>query len=456
MIEKCNGVVKTEWAQGEPITAWGGLAMIEAMACRMRLWSEASKFMPARTKTGAGYDSTTVLAAMIHGLLSGARGTYAAEPLREDEALKRLLGLEAGVPEEATVWRALGQWAEQDGASKLGRLQRRLCRRSIKCTSTPTMRVEGFTPLFIDGTWLEVGRNSRFEGAKSFDGATKLMLSTLWVGPYLAAQRFVAEGEAEMTTSLDLIDPVWRDLVKPLGIGSSALILADALYGNGTALKKFEGLKGARYVVGAGGLKGMERVAAEQPESQWRDTGANAKRGWSGSALCVHTFQAADWDRPRRAVTRRWRIENEFVDRYASVLTNLDPKDARVARIMSREGISFGAAIWRLYDRKQAMENQFKDALNDLGLHHPPCAELARNEVFYAVAALSLNLAVGVRRIGFDGAERDMRLWRLRRDMFAIPARAVRHARWVTAILYSTSNRLRSSFTAAMDRLAAC
>ena len=46
--------------------------------------------MPSRTRTGAGYDSTAVAASMIHGLLSGSRGTYAAEPLREDVALRRV------------------------------------------------------------------------------------------------------------------------------------------------------------------------------------------------------------------------------------------------------------------------------------------------------------------------------------------------------------------------------
>lgn len=66
-------------------------------------------------------DSTTVLASMIHGLLSGARGTYAAEPLREDEPLKGLVGLEAGMPEEATVWRAR---CAMPGASKPFCIQR--------------------------------------------------------------------------------------------------------------------------------------------------------------------------------------------------------------------------------------------------------------------------------------------------------------------------------------------
>jgi len=360
------------------------------------------------------------------------------------------------VPEEATVWRALGQWAANDGAVALGRLQRRQCRRLIDKTPVRAMRAHGFTPVFIDGTWLEVGRDSKFEGAKVFDGAAKLMLSTTWVGPYLAGQRFARPGEGELTASLDLIEPVWREVVKPAKLDASVLFLADSLYGNDTALKKFESCRGARYVVGANALADVERVAAEQPEVQWKETGRDARRGWAASALCVHRFGARDWERPRTAVTRRWRLEGEMFFRHASVLTNLEPTDARVVTMMREQNLGFAEAVWRLYDRKQAMENQFKDALIDLGLHHPPCAELARNEVFYAVASLALNLTVGARRIGLAGAEGRMRLWRLRRVLLAIPATVTHHAREVKACLYSTSNRLREIFTAAMSRLGSC
>jgi hypothetical protein len=456
MIEKRDRVVKTQWAEDEAITAWGGLALVESLAHRTGLWSQARRRLPRRTRTEAGYDSTTVLASMIHGLLSGSRGTYAAEPLRQDEALRRLVGLEAGAPEEATVWRALGQWAERDGATALGDLQRRLCRRLIAQTPMAAMRVEGFTPLFLDGTWLEVGRDSQFEGAKFFDGAAKLMLSTLWVGPYLAAQSFAVEGQGEMTASLGLIDAVWRQVVAPAKLKASALFLIDALYGNQTALADIEARKEARYVAGAGGLAGVETTAAEQPETQWRRAAHADPKAWPESAWCVHGFMAADWPAPRTVVTHRWRPEGEMFFHYASVLTNLTPDDPRLIEMMRRCKIGFAEAVGRLYDRKGAMENQFKDALIDLGLHHPPCRELARNEVFYAVAALALDLAVGVRRIAMRGAEGAMRLWRLRREFFAVPARVARHARQMQARLYSTSNRLRSSFESAMARLACC
>ncbi|NQU44386.1 hypothetical protein HQ520_13940 [bacterium] len=42
----------------------------------------------------------------VAGLLSGARGTFATEKVRDDEALLDLLDLK-GAPEEATFWRYL-------------------------------------------------------------------------------------------------------------------------------------------------------------------------------------------------------------------------------------------------------------------------------------------------------------------------------------------------------------
>jgi len=144
MIVKKDRVAKARWADEKAITAWGGLALAERLAHRTRLWSDCRRLIPARTRTGAGYDSTTVASAMIHGLLSGSRGTYAAEPLRDDEGLRRLVGLEQGVPEEATVWRALGQWAGGRGARAFGRLQRSQCRRLIQSTPMTAMRDRGF------------------------------------------------------------------------------------------------------------------------------------------------------------------------------------------------------------------------------------------------------------------------------------------------------------------------
>ena len=64
MIEKKDRVVKARWADEKAITAWGGLALAERLAHRTRLWRDCRRLLPARTRTGAGYDSTAVAAAI--------------------------------------------------------------------------------------------------------------------------------------------------------------------------------------------------------------------------------------------------------------------------------------------------------------------------------------------------------------------------------------------------------
>ena len=135
---------------------------------------------------------------------------------------------------------------------------------------------------------------------------------------------------------------------------------------------------------------------------------------------------------------------------FAGLITDLRPEEPRVAAKMARETIAFAEAVWRLYTRKQAMENQWKDLLSDLGLHHPPSGSVAANAVFVAIAGLAFNLAVGVRRLALDGPARTMRLWRLRREVFELPARVMRHARSVIVRLLDAREALRAQLRAAM------
>jgi hypothetical protein len=116
--------------------------------------------------------------------------------------------------------------------------------------------------------------------------------------------------------------------------------------------------------------------------------------------------------------------------------------------------VPFAEVIWRLYTRKQAMENAWKDLLIDLGLHHPPSGSVAANAVFLAIAGLAYNLSVGVRRLLLTGPARTMRLWRLRREVFELPARVMRHARQVTVRLLDARAHLREQLQAAMLALA--
>jgi hypothetical protein len=230
-------------------------------------------------------------------------------------------------------------------------------------------------------------------------------------------------------------------------------MLMDSLYGNQSTLSLLE-REGheVRYVVGANGLRRVADTLADMPDSQWRRVAP--VRGWKRTEVCSFWLQCEDWPVKRRCVGRRsWR-EGDMLPHYFGILTSLERDDERVRRLMTRDSICFEQALWRLYDGKQARENLWKDPLIDLGLHHPPCARLSANEVFYAVAALAANLATGVRRLALEGPQRSMRLWRFRRELIDVAATVMRHARQVVVKLVDARGVFRAQLHAAMLRVA--
>jgi hypothetical protein len=455
--------IKLEFAD-EPVTSFGGLVLAEKAAARLGLWSTLAGLLPARR---GEYDWPTAVKAMIMGLLSGARGTFATQALRQDEALLGLLSL-SGAPEEATAWRMLGPLGELDPKHSLDRVQAICARRTLEKMSRPELLLEGFAPVFADGTLLE-GSPKR-EGTKYLrEKGRGLLWSTVFVGPVLAAQRLAGEGEGEQSCVRALLAEVDQSVLGPLKLRARALVLADSLHGDGPTLTQLEGSR-LHYVVGARKLAATETTLMELAEVAWEDTGARRRLGWSASGVCACWLQCEGWARKRLLVGRRWKPEGEMLWRYAGVLTDLRQKD--VAAMMSR-GLSFARAIWRLYDAKAGMETLYEDGLSDLGLHHPPCRELARNKGFYAVAALAWTLAAATdvlggagedraRLVRRDGGERARatpkrrRLWRLRRELFTLPGRVVRHARELTVRLLGLAGSTRQIFERYWGNLCRC
>jgi len=455
--------IKLEFAD-EPVTSFGGLVLAEKAAARLGLWSTLAGLLPKRR---GDYDWLTAIKSMIMGLLSGAQGTWATQALRQDETLLNMLSL-PGAPEEATAWRMLKPLGELDPQHSLDRVLAILARRTLEKMSRPALLLEGYVPVFPDGSLLE-GSPAR-EGTKYIrEKGSGLMLSTVFVGPVLAAQRLAGVGEGEHGCIQALLAEVDRAVLRPLKLHAQALVLADSLHGDDSTLSQLEGAH-LHYVVGANKLALTETTLLEQPETVWENTGARRKLGWAASGACVCWLQCKDWAHKRLLVGRRWRPEGELLWHYAGVLTDLRERD--VAAMMGR-GLSFVRAIWRLYDAKAGMETLYQNGLSDLGLHHPPCRALVRNKGFYGVAALAWTLGTAVDVLGGadagrgslarqDGGERArptpkwMRLWRLRRELFALPGHVARHARELKVRLLGVAVSTRQLFERYWGNLSLC
>ncbi len=460
---KTPHTIKIEF-QSEHVTSFGGLVLAERLAGQLRLWNTIAGELPVRR---GRYDWLTILKSTIMGLLSGAQGTFAAEPLRQDEALRSMLSL-SGAPEEVTLWRALEALGELQADDTLAKVQAIAARRALDKVNHRDLLLEGFVPVFADGTLLEGSREREATKYISEKGSG-LMWSTVFIGPILAAQRLAGDGQGEQSCVRTMLHEVDRRVLRPLKLHGRALVLMDSLHGDDPTLDQLDDQR-LHYVVGANKLAATAATLADQPESQWEDTGAREKLGWSASGACVCWLQCEKWPRKRLLVGRRFMRQGEMIWNYAGVMTDLSDKDVRP---MLARGLSFARAIWRLYDAKAGMETLFSDGLSDLGLHHPPCREHARNAGFYGAAALAWTLASAVDAVGGaderrgstarqDGGERArptpkrMRLWRVRRSLFALPARIVRHAREMKVQLLGVGERTRKLFEQYWGNLCRC
>jgi hypothetical protein len=446
-------------------TSWGGASLAERLGLRLGLWRRLDQSLPERN---GRYDWLTVIKSGVYGLLTGARGTYAAEAVRGDDSLQRLVSV-SGAPEEATFWRCLAGLGSVRLGESLAQAQFDWTRRILERARRSDLLYEGFFPLFGDGTILEGSR--RREGTKfPKDKKPGLLWTTLFAGPLVACQELAPKGRGEQSALRSMFAETMEKVVEPLGFAGRALALLDSLHGDGPTLKELERLD-LLYVVGANKLAQSAAILATHPEEVWQSTGPRKSLGWSDSAVCTAWIQCQGWETKRLLVGRRWVRQGEFIHNYSGVLTNLSEAD--VGAIMRKRGKSFAEVIWALYDHKSGCETYYKDLLEDLGLHHPPCQEHRRNAGFYALGALAHTLGRGVDLIGGrcaeraqharkDGAPRKrpkprrMRLWRLRRELFALPARILRRARTATVQLLGLSDAVREKFDIYWSNICRC
>jgi len=460
---KTPHTIKLEFAD-EPVTSFGGLVLAERAAARLGLWRTLENILPLRQ---GQFSWLSGIKAMVMGLLSGAQGTYATQALRQDESLLGMLSLRAA-PEEVTAWRMLKPLGELPKKDSLDRVQAIVARRTLEKMARQGLLLEGFVPLFPDGSLLE--GSPRREGTKYIrEKGSGLMWSAVFVGPVLCAQRLAGEGQGEQSCVRALIEQVDRAILKPLKLHAQTLVLADSLHGDEPTLAQLEAAH-LHYLIGANKLAKTAQTLAGLPEAAWEETGARSKLGWSASGACVCWLQCEDWPAKRLLVGRRFMREGEMIWNYAGALTDLREQD--VAPMLAR-GLSFARAMWRLYDAKAGMETQFKDGLSDLGLHHPPCRKHVRNAGFYAVGALAWLLGVAVDVLGGAGGNRGgttrmdggararrtpkrMRLWRLRRELFTLPGRVARHARELKVQLLGVGAGTRQLFERYWGNLSLC
>jgi hypothetical protein len=412
-------------------SAHAGQLAVLALLNEFGLWRRVRQAVALdwRLQKGKGFDPEVLVAQLVWCFTSGGVSLADAGRLNQDMALKALIGVEAFADETT-----LGEWLREVGPAGWQAV-RQINREFVVWTLARAEpgrylhagRLEGF----FDDTQIEVS-GKKFEGAKiNYEGNLALSWQTLWAGPLLADGILGATSETKESprseeAGKDVSNGLPEMLEANAGLweGRRGYLYADSASSAGKYLELIEGSFEAWSVSYNKWTGPLEKKAAEWPEWAWS---AEEKTQWNDGTEHVaqyasFTYQPGGCERPKHfAVVRHKAVSGELFWRYAFVVgaAGSDPR-----------------LRFEHHRLKGDKERAFSELLRDLDLHHPPCADLDANRLFYGLAGLAYNVLQALKLIHLPESEQPKRVGTLIRHLLMLPVEIKRHARRLKACLF--------------------
>lgn len=407
-----------QFKSSEKATVHGGqlaiVAVMERFGLKRRV--RAHKVLDPRTDKHKGYDPEVYVAGIIFAMTSGGCTLSEVENLNKDEALKAFLGIKK-FPDESSI----GEWLRHvgnEGSEAVRSIVRDFVEWSLSQADPGRYRQNGQVESFFDDTQIEVsGKN--FEGAKiNYEGELALGWQTLWVGPFLVDGVLGCEGDvsSQLPCLLKGNRHLWKkeDAYLYADSGSSAGVYLDAIS---------EGF-GQWSVSYNKWTEPLERQAEKFAEGYW--SGVVERRGRKGELLQEQyawlMHQPDGRKEPVQYAVARYRGEGDLFWRYSFIASHRQDGSAQ--------------AVFERHRLKGDFERRFSEVLSDLDLHHPPCANLGANRVYYALATLAYNILQALKLIWMPVDQQSYRVRTLIHRLLLIPVEIKRHARQIAACFY--------------------
>lgn len=418
-ITKRDRPIHIEFVSNKSASPLGGLPAIEALAQEFGLWKKikAVPGLDPRSRKGRGYGPDLILSQLIYSFCTGGDSLADAEKLKSDPLAKRL----AGVPTFADET-TLGEWLRAqspESVEAIARITREFILWVMQRAAPGRWLHAGQREVFFDDTELEVSGKT-FEGARvNYEGKRALSWQVMWVGPFLAAQSLGGHSEPsnQLLGLLESARPLWQD--------AATYFYADSA---SSAVKYLEPINAEGWQWSVSYNKwttALERQAQSWPEEQWTDA---TVLEWKNGEKLLEQYtwikhQPESAAQPILFAVVRSKAEKELFWRYAFVAC----EDGRRGS---------PKAVFERHHLKGHKEQLFSEVLTGLDLHHPPCAELIANQMYYAVAALAYNLLVALKLLHLPEERQQCRVKTLLREIMILPGRFVTHARRLVARIY--------------------
>jgi len=393
-------------------TAHGGQLLIDALCRRFDLWKriEDEPVLEVRKRTGAGFSPVAMVAQLLFSFTSGGACLADAERLGKDRVLMDLLGLDKGA-DQTTI----GEWLRAQNKQRvlaMHRINAAFVDWASQQAKPGRWLHGGQVEVFFDDTQLEV-QGHCFEGARiNYEGNRALGWQDLWYGPWLLDGILDGAGDVSehLPVLLDEHQHRWQD--------RDNYFYADSGSSAGKYLNRLEqaGLRRWSITYNKWTDK-LDRLAAELPDSQW-SAPPGPDQPQEQYAWVKH--QPGECNQVQKFATVRWKQEGDLMWRYAYRVCQAADQDTP-QRVFERHRL------------KGAKEQGFSEVLSTLDLHHPPCAELIANQMFYAIGMLAYNLLVTLKILDLPDDAQSWRIQSLMRYLLTVPVTVSTHARYESA-----------------------
>lgn len=400
-------------------TSYGGQLAIAGVVERYGLWKKIKKerALDPRRHRHKGYDPDIYVAAILFTLTSGGCSLDDVEQLNEDEALKAMLGIKK-FPDPSSV----GEWLRnvgEDGWNAIRKIGRDFVAWSLAKASADRYEHNGRVECFFDDTQLEVGGPS-FEGAKiNYENKLALGWQTYWVGPFLVDGILGADGDVSSQL------PELLEVNKGLWVNENSHFYADSASSAGSYLKVIAEHFGS-WTVSYNKWPGpLEKRAAEFPAGYWsKPIRVRGRKGEEADEQFAWLrYQPEGCESPVQFAVAKRRYDTEMFCRFGFIACS--------------DTFPSAQAAFEQHHLKGDRERLFSEVLTDMDLHHPPCASLSANRVYYAMAGLAYNVLQALKLIWLPVTVQPQRVRTLLHHLLMVPVEIKRHARTITARFYA-------------------
>lgn len=418
-ITKRDRPIHIEFVSNKSASPLGGLPAIEALAQQFGLWKKikAVTSLDPRSRKSRGYSPEVILAQLLYSFCTGGDSLADAEKLKSDPIAKRLAGV-GTFADEST----LGEWLRAQNEESVRALHQLTLEfiEWVMAKATPGRWLHNSQcEVFFDDTELEVSGKTFEKARVNYEGKLALSWQVLWVGPFLAAQSLGGHTDpsSELVPLLERARALWK--------GPSAYFYADSA---SSAVKYLEPIAAEGWQWSISYNKwptALERQAQAWPEKEWTD---QTVVEWKKDEKIQEQYtwikhQPESASAPILFAVVRRKGEKELFWRFHFVACD-------------RERSGSPKAVFERHQLKGGREQLFSEVLVGLDLHHPPCAELLANQMYYAVAGLAYNLLVALKLLHLPDERQQCRLKTLIREIMILPGRFVSHARRIVARIY--------------------